>query len=90
MLWPTFTIVIGSTSAAALPGVWSRGPSCRLSARSAVGPPRRPAGGRSALSVLSVAAMGGVNAASTGYAWCCPALYILDAASGRRRLLLAA
>ena len=84
VLWPTFTIVIGSTSAAALPGLvvpWAILP--------LVGAVRgRPAGRAVALSGLSVAAMGGVNAASTGYVLLLPALFILVNASGRLRLTL--
>jgi arabinofuranan 3-O-arabinosyltransferase len=84
ILWPTFTIVIGSTSAAALPGLvvpWAILP--------LVGAVRgRPAGRAVALSGLSVAAMGGVNAASTGYVLLLPALFILVNASGRLRLSL--
>jgi arabinofuranan 3-O-arabinosyltransferase len=84
VLWPTFTIVIGSTSAAALPGLmvpWAILP--------LVGAVRgRPAGRAVALSGLSVAAMGGVNAASTGYVLVLPALFILVTAGGRLRLTL--
>ena len=43
-----------------------------------------------ALSGLAVAAMGGVNAASTGYVLVLPALFILISASGERRLSLLA
>ena len=84
VLWPTFTIVIGSTSAAALPGLvvpWAILP--------LIGAVRgRPAGRAVALSGLSVAAMGGVNAVSTGYVLLLPALFILVNASGRLRLTL--
>ena len=84
VLWPTFTIVIGSTSAAALPGLvvpWAILP--------LVGAVRgQPAGRAVALSGLSVAAMGGVNAASTGYVLILPAMFILVNASGRLRLTL--
>jgi arabinofuranan 3-O-arabinosyltransferase len=84
VLWPTFTIVIGSTSAAALPGLvvpWAILP--------LVGAVRgRPAGRAVALSGLSVAAMGVVNAASTGYVLILPAMFILVNASGRLRLTL--
>jgi arabinofuranan 3-O-arabinosyltransferase len=47
-----------------------------------------PAGRAAALSGLSVAAMGGVNAASTGYVLVLPALFILVTAGGRLRLTL--
>jgi arabinofuranan 3-O-arabinosyltransferase len=98
VLWPTYTIVIGSTSAAALPGLvvpWAILPLVGAvplpgrkapSARKAL----RPAGRAAALSGLAVAAMGGVNAASTGYVLVLPALFILIAASGRLRLSLLA
>ena len=84
VLWPTFTIVIGSTSAAALPGLVV--PWAILPLVGAVG--GRPAGRAVALSGLSVAAMGGVNAVSTGYVLLLPALFILVNASGRLRLTL--
>ena len=84
VLWPTFTIVIGSTSASALPGLilpWAVLP--------LVGAVRaRPTGRAAALSGLAVAAMGGVNAASTSYVLILPALFILTQASGRRRMSL--
>ena len=48
----------------------------------------RAAGRAVALSGLSAAAMGGVNAASTGYVLILPAVFILVNASGRRRLTL--
>ena len=84
--WPTFTIEIGSTSAGILPGLivpWATLP--------LVGAVRgRPAGRAVALSGLAVAAMGGVNAASTGYVLVLPALFILIQASGRLRLSLLA
>jgi arabinofuranan 3-O-arabinosyltransferase len=84
VLWPTFTIVIGSSSAAALPGLvlpWAILPL----AGAASG---RPAGRAVALSGLAVAAMGGVNAASTGYVLVLPALFILIKTSGRHRISL--
>ncbi|GHH36417.1 alpha-(1-_3)-arabinofuranosyltransferase domain-containing protein [Streptomyces candidus] len=78
-LWPTYTIVIGSTSAAALPGAllpWVLLPLAtpRLSARS------------SALrSALLIPCMGGVNAASTLAALLPVALYLLSRPAGPRR-----
>jgi arabinofuranan 3-O-arabinosyltransferase len=80
-LWPTYTIVIGSTSAAVLPGMllpWavlplvkgSRGGSTRLAA---------------ARSGLVVLAMGGVNAVVTIVALVMPALYLLTREPGWRR-----
>ncbi|MEU8887733.1 alpha-(1-_3)-arabinofuranosyltransferase family protein [Streptomyces sp. NPDC048442] len=78
-LWPTYTIVIGSTSAAALPGAllpWVLLPlvNSRLSARS------------SALrSALVIPFMGGVNAASTLAALLPVVLYLLSRPAGPRR-----
>ena len=102
VLWPTFTIVIGSTSAAALPGLavpWAILPLVRVvrgadqggadqGGADQGGSARRSAGRAVALSGLSVAAMGGVNAASTGYVLILPAVFILANASGRLRLTL--
>ncbi|HEY6787814.1 MAG TPA: alpha-(1-_3)-arabinofuranosyltransferase family protein [Trebonia sp.] len=87
VLWPEFTIVIGSTSVSALPGFvlpWAVLP--------LVGAVRgdRPAGRAAALSGLAVAAMGGVNATVTGYALIVPALLILIQARGRLRISLLA
>lgn len=84
-LWPTFTILVGSTSAAILPGVlapWAVLPLTRASTA-------RTAATRSGLVVLC---MGGVNAASTLAALLVPGLYILTAKQGvpgRRRISLA-
>ena len=81
-LWPTFTILIGSTSAAVLPGVlapWAVLPLIHV--RSA----RRAA----AVSALLVACMGGVNATSTLAALVLPGIYVLTR-TGRRRWELAA
>ena len=81
-LWPTFTILVGSTSAAVLPGVlapWAVLPLIR--GRSA----RRAAAG----SALIVVCMGGVNATSTLAALVLPGMYILTR-PGRRRWRLAA
>ncbi|MFJ6694857.1 alpha-(1-_3)-arabinofuranosyltransferase family protein [Streptomyces sp. NPDC091272] len=78
-LWPTYTIVVGSTSAAALPGAllpWVLLPlvNNRLNARS------------SALrSAVVVPFMGGVNAASTLAALLPVALYLLSRPAGPRR-----
>ena len=87
VLWPEFTIVIGSTSAAALPGLvlpWAVLP--LVGAVRGARPPVRAA----ALSGLAVVAMGGVNAAVTGYALIMPALFILIQARGRLRISLLA
>ncbi|MEU9860207.1 alpha-(1-_3)-arabinofuranosyltransferase family protein [Streptomyces sp. NPDC047971] len=81
-LWPTFTIVIGSTSAAALPGAvlpWVLLPltSATLSHRTAA-----------ARSALLIPFMGGVNAASTLAALLPAGLYLLSRPPGRRRRAL--
>jgi arabinofuranan 3-O-arabinosyltransferase len=80
-LWPTFAILIGSTSAAVLPGVlapWAVLPLIRA------GSARRAAAG----SALIVACMGGVNATSTLAALVLPGIYVLTR-PGRRRWELA-
>ncbi len=81
-LWPTFTILIGSSSAGVLPGVlapWAVLPLARSgSARMAA-----------ARSGLIVACMGGVNAVSTLAALVPAGMYILTR-PGRRRWVLAA
>ena len=86
VLWPTFTIVIGSTSAGILPG---------LLAPWAVLPLARAAGGGSlvraaARSGVAVLCMGGVNATSTLDVLILPAVFILTQLRGRRRVVLAA
>jgi arabinofuranan 3-O-arabinosyltransferase len=78
-LWPTYTIVIGSTSAAALPGAalpWVLLPLVNplLSAR-----------GSALRSALLIPFMGGVNAASTLAALLPVALYLLSRPAGPRR-----
>src|SRR5947209_15365875 len=73
-LWPTFTVVIGSTSAAALPGMLA--PWAVLPLVPAVrqgGWPLRAA----ARSGVAVLCMGGVNATSTLDALLLPGLFIL-------------
>ncbi|MFH8571340.1 alpha-(1-_3)-arabinofuranosyltransferase family protein [Streptomyces sp. NPDC017993] len=82
-LWPTFTIVIGSTSAAALPGAllpWVLLPLTdpRLSARTAA-----------TRSALLIPFMGGVNAASTLASLLPVGLYLLSRTGPRRPKLLA-
>ncbi|MFF4950013.1 alpha-(1-_3)-arabinofuranosyltransferase family protein [Streptomyces chattanoogensis] len=82
-LWPTFTIVIGSTSAAALPGAllpWVLLPltNPQLSARIAA-----------TRSALLIPFMGGVNAASTLASLLPAGLYLLSRTGPRRRKLLA-
>ena len=82
-LWPTFTIVIGSTSAGALPG---------LMVPWAVLPLVSGLRGQRSLAVscarsgVAVLLMGGVNAVSTISVLVAPALYILTHARGRRRV----
>ncbi|MCW2935705.1 MAG: hypothetical protein JWM19_6667 [Actinomycetia bacterium] len=87
VLWPAFTIVIGSTSSAAVPGLilpWAILPLAGAVRGS------RPAGRAAALSGLAVTAMGGVNAVATGYVLILPGLFILIQASGRLRVSLLA
>ena len=83
VLWPTFTIVIGSTSAAALPGLlvpWAVLPLVSaLQGRGSV-----LAG--CARSGIAVALMGGVNAVSTICVLVLPGLYILTHTRGRQRV----
>ena len=88
-LWPTFTIVIGSTSSAALPGMLA--PWAVLPLTTAV------RGSRVRGSVVSAAArsgavvlfMSGVNATVTLEALLLPGLFILSYARGRRLVSLA-
>ncbi|MGW1882420.1 alpha-(1-_3)-arabinofuranosyltransferase domain-containing protein [Streptomyces sp. NPDC001970] len=82
-LWPTFTIVIGSTSAAALPGAllpWVLLPltNHRVTARTAA-----------TRSALLIPFMAGVNAASTLASLLPVGLYLLSRTGPRRRALLA-
>jgi arabinofuranan 3-O-arabinosyltransferase len=85
-LWPTFTIVIGSTSAAVLPGMLA--PWAVLPLVPAVrGGGVVRAAARSGAVVLC---MGGVNATSTVDALLLPGLFILTQARGRRLARLAA
>ena len=85
-LWPTFTIVIGSTSSAAVPGMlapWAVLPLIRAV--------RGPGGvlGPAARSGAVVLCMGGVNATVTIDALLLPGLFILTYARGRRLVALA-
>ncbi|MFF8656076.1 DUF3367 domain-containing protein [Streptomyces huasconensis] len=78
-LWPTFTVVVGSTSAAALPGAvlpWVLLPLAdpRLSARLAA-----------CRSALIIPFMGGVNAAATLASLLPVALYLLSRPNGPRK-----
>ena len=86
-LWPTFIIVIGSTSAAVLPGMlvpWAVLP-LALAVRRGDG-----AVGAAARSGVVVLCMGGVNATSTLDVLLLPGLFILTHARGRRLVALAA
>jgi arabinofuranan 3-O-arabinosyltransferase len=86
-LWPTFTIVIGSTSSAVLPGMlapWAVLP--LVTAVRGTGSVVWPA----ARSGAVVLCMGGVNAAVTIDALLLPGLFILTYARGRRLVWLAA
>ena len=85
-LWPTFTIVIGSTSSAALPGMLA--PWAVLPLTAAV----RGRGGvawPAARSGAVVLCMSGVNATVTIDALLLPGLFILTYARGRRLVALA-
>src|SRR6266699_2026680 len=85
-LWPTFTIVIGSTSAGVLPGLlvpWAVLPL----ANAARGGSLARAAARSGVAGRF---MGGVNATSTLDVLLLPALFIATQLSGRRRAALAA
>jgi arabinofuranan 3-O-arabinosyltransferase len=83
VLWPTFTIVIGSTSAAALPGLlvpWAVLPLVTaLQGRGSVL-------SGCARSGVAIALMGGVNAVSTICALVVPGLYLLTHTRGRQRV----
>jgi arabinofuranan 3-O-arabinosyltransferase len=81
-LWPTFTIVIGSTSATALPGLlapWAVLPLVTAARR------RRPALQTAARSGTAVLLMGGVNATVTICALILPAFYLVTHFRGRER-----
>jgi arabinofuranan 3-O-arabinosyltransferase len=98
VLWPTFTIVIGSTSAAALPGLlvpWAILPLVSMleggaDPRGATAPQDNP--GRPSLLVgcarsgVAVMLMGGVNAVVTICVLLLPGLYILTHSRGLRRI----
>ena len=85
-LWPTFTIVIGSTSAGILPGLLAPWAVLPL-AKAAQGGSLVRAAARSGVAVLF---MGGVNATSTLDVLVLPALFVATQLSGRRRAVLAA
>src|SRR5580704_17016492 len=88
-LWPTFTIVIGSTSSAALPGMLA--PWAVLPLTTAVRGPLAPGGvvRAAARSGVVVLCMSGVNATVTLEALLLPGLFILAYARGRRLVSLA-
>ncbi len=81
--WPTFTIVIGSTSAAALPGLLAPWAVLPLVAALAG---RRSIVMACARSGAAVLLMGGVNAVSTICALVLPALFIVTHSRGRQRV----
>src|SRR5580693_6363610 len=85
-LWPTFTIVIGSTSSAALPGMLA--PWAVLPLTTAVRG-RGSVIGPAARSGAVVVCMAGVNATVTLEALLLPGLFILTYARGRRLARLA-
>jgi arabinofuranan 3-O-arabinosyltransferase len=93
-LWPTYTIVIGSTSAGILPGLlapWAVLPLVSVADKASNG--RTVSVARlaraAARSGIAVLFMGGVNATSTLYPLILPALFILTQLRGRQRLQLA-
>ncbi|WP_418961108.1 alpha-(1-_3)-arabinofuranosyltransferase domain-containing protein [Streptomyces tritici] len=83
-LWPTYTIVVGSTSAAALPGAML--PWVLLPLTDPRTGPRLAA----ARSALLIPLMGGVNAASTLASLLPVGLYLLSRPGGRRKRALIA
>ncbi len=85
-LWPTFTILIGSTSAAVLPGLVV--PWAVLPLVSAV-QGRSTATRAACRSAVAIAAMGGVNAVYALAVLVLPALYILTQIKSRQRIELA-
>lgn len=84
-LFPTFTILIGSTSGGLIPGLLSPWAVLPLLTAARGGPLVRSAT-RSGVAVLC---MGGVNATCTLYALILPGLFILTQLTGWRRLRLA-
>ncbi|MCX2971230.1 MULTISPECIES: alpha-(1-_3)-arabinofuranosyltransferase domain-containing protein [Streptomyces] len=85
-LWPTFTIIVGSTSAGALPGALLPWVLLPLVPRlDGTAPTARVAAARSA---LLIPFMGGVNAASTLAALLPVGLYVLTRTGRRRTSLL--
>ncbi len=86
VLWPTITIVIGSTSAGLLPGLLAPWAVLPLVKAARGGPVVRAA----AQSGVAVLCMGGVNATSTLDALILPALFIVTQARGRQLVKLTA
>jgi arabinofuranan 3-O-arabinosyltransferase len=82
-LWPTFTIIIGSTSGGALPGLLV--PWAVLPLATAL-QGRRSIAAASARSGVAIMLMGGVNAVSTLCVLVAPALFILTHTRGARRV----
>jgi arabinofuranan 3-O-arabinosyltransferase len=82
-LWPTFTIALGSTSAAALPGMIA--PWAVLPLVSAARG-QTTTGRAAARSGIAIVAMAGVNAVSTLAVLLLPALYILSHFKSRQRI----
>ena len=82
-LWPTFTIIIGSTSGGALPGLLV--PWAVLPLATAL-QGRRSIAAASARSGVAIMLMGGVNAVSTMCVLVAPALFILTHTRGARRV----
>ncbi len=80
-LLPTLTILVGSVTAEATPGVLTAWATIPLVRASRSGSPIRGA----ALSGVAVLFMGGTNAADTLYALVIPALYLLTRASSPRK-----
>ena len=88
-LWPAFTTVIGSTSAATLPGMLAPWAVLPLVAATRDRDPRwRRAVGPAVMSGVVVLCMGGVNATSTLDVLLLPGLFIVTHARGRCLLRL--
>jgi arabinofuranan 3-O-arabinosyltransferase len=83
-LWPTFTIIIGSTSAGAVPGLLA--PWAVLPLVTALRGPRRSVAAACARSGIAILLMGGVNAVVTIWALLLPALYIVTHTRGMWRV----
>ncbi len=84
VLWPTFTIAIGSTSAGLIPGLLAPWAVLPLVRGAKTGSVVRAA----ALSGVAVLCMGGVNATSTLDALILPAAFVVTQTRGRRLVML--